>query len=175
VAANSIPPGEKLDMAVGIIPPSLVTSLTRAATDNIPGLGSSSSPTSSATTTSTSSAAFRDIVKQYDIRNITPRQFSSLIEQLHDSGTISDADQKELAQLRAELDQSGADPDESMNLLDFMQTKIAQLQKKSDSLSSQNLNTGNLNLATAQKQLDWVKKLATVQSPTDNGGVDAVA
>ncbi|HEX4148517.1 MAG TPA: hypothetical protein VHY20_06000, partial [Pirellulales bacterium] len=70
-----------------------------------------------------SSSAFRQIVSQFDIHDISPREFSSLVQQLASQGAISQSDQKELNQMRVELDLSGAQPDEPLDLEQFFQKK----------------------------------------------------
>ena len=56
-----------------------------------------------------SSESFHEILAHYDVTQITLRDFSELIQKLHESGSISDAEAKDLAQMRVELDQSNAD------------------------------------------------------------------
>src|SRR5262245_61914725 len=56
------------------------------------------------------SASFHEILAHYDVTHITPREFSELVQKLHESGDISDVEAQELALMRVDLDGSNADP-----------------------------------------------------------------
>ena len=118
-----------------------------------------------------SSAAFRQIVSQYDIHDISPREFSSLVQQLSTAGAISASDQKELNQMRVQMDLSGAPPDEPLDLVKFFQK---QTQNVSDVAADSSSSATTDFASTAQRQLEWAQKFATLQSSSDQQGVDAV-
>lgn len=76
----------------------------------------------------TPTAAMRDILSHYDMTDITPNDFSKLIQQLSDKGTLSQKDTQELSSIRVDLENAGISPDESVNLLDFYQQRITKAQ-----------------------------------------------
>ncbi len=119
-------------------------------------------PTSSAT-----SPAFRQILSQYDISSITPRQFSQMLQKLHQSCTISDPQYQNLSQIRTDLDASGIQPDEEVDLVKFYSQKLnkaqgaaAAAQTKSSPLPA----AQSQSLSTIQQRLDWLQKVSTIQS-----------
>src|SRR5690348_12505939 len=67
---------------------------------------------------------FRDVLSQYDVTEITPRQFSALAQQLFQSRAISADDLRELSQMRMMIDQQHPDPDGPINLLEFFGQKL---------------------------------------------------
>ena len=71
-----------------------------------------------------SGSAFHEILSRYDMTNTTPREFSALAQELHDSGEINDAEFRELSRMRLELEQAGQDPDDVINLVDFFENKL---------------------------------------------------
>src|SRR5687767_7791453 len=72
----------------------------------------------------TATAEFRQILAHYDLQNISPREFSELVQKLRESGAVSEADYQELAAMRLALDQQGMDPDAPLNLVDFFQEQL---------------------------------------------------
>lgn len=121
------------------------------------------------------SGQFHEILSQYDVTNITPRDFSNLVQQLHEAGAIGDADMRELSKMRLQLEQSGASPDTPVNLLEFFQANLENKQRRYDDLLRQGLPDqvatlrGDDFTAEARKQLDWVRKFALVQDSGDTG------
>jgi hypothetical protein len=121
-------------------------------------------------------AQARQILSGYDMQNITPSAFSDLIQQLQDGGIITEADQRELAQIRAELDESGTEPDEPVNLIEFLNARLAENKKKLDQLLRRNSTAVDPDayLNPTQRQLAWVQKFAALQKTSGNAPVDAV-
>ena len=96
----------------------------------------------------TPTAAMREILSHYDMTDITPNDFSKLIQQLSDKGAISPKDMQELSSIRVDLENAGVNPDESVNLLDFYQQQIAKVQDA----AAQSPNPG---AAQAQHRRCW--------------------
>src|SRR5688572_6791072 len=67
------------------------------------------------------SAEFRSILAGYDLKNISPREFSELVQKLREAGAVSENDYQELAAMRLALDEQGLDPDGPLDLVDFFQ------------------------------------------------------
>jgi len=128
-----------------------------------------------------SSESFHEILAHYDVTQITLRDFSELIQKLHESGSISDAEAKDLAQMRVELDQSNAEPDEPIDLVNFFEQKLKSLEEQwSDQQEKGADATGALPnrealLAPARRQLDWIQKFATLQSDKSTEPLDLLA
>jgi hypothetical protein len=121
---------------------------------------------------SPSAAAMREILSHYDMTDITPHDFSKLIQQLSDKGAISQKDVQELSSIRVDLENAGVSPDESVNLLEFYQQRIVKAQD----------GAGNSPDAAAQPNIDplvgrlnWVQKFATVRQQGSSSGVNAAA
>ncbi|HEX3657878.1 MAG TPA: hypothetical protein VHY91_16855 [Pirellulales bacterium] len=118
-----------------------------------------------------SSAAFRQVVSQFDMHDISPREFSSLVQQLSSAGAISASDQQELNQMRVQMDLSGAPPDEPLDLVKFFQK---QAQGVSDVAANNSSSETSDYTNTSQRQLEWAQKFATIQSSSSQEGVNTV-
>lgn len=117
-----------------------------------------------------------DILARYDLTDITPREFSQLLDDLHQSGLLTDEQFRELSEIRKDLASADVLPQEKIDLLDFYR----RLLEKADRLAS-----GDAQGATARqvadwrRRLDWLEKLAAAQSEIaaaspDSDGVFAV-
>ncbi len=121
-------------------------------------------------------AALRRIVAQYDVTHISPREFSTMIGQLHEAGALSDGQFQELAQIRADLDLQEVDPDEPLDLVDFYVDRLRELlaapNESADSQSPAPAAELGPQIASAQRYLQWLEKFAAIQSSADAVGVD---
>ena len=70
------------------------------------------------------SSAMRDIVSRYDMTDITPNDFSSMIQQLFAKGAVSAKDMQDLSSIRADLEAAGVSADQSVNLQEFYQQRL---------------------------------------------------
>ena len=128
--------------------------------------------------TAAETAAFREIVASYDVKEISPRDFSEMIQKLHDTGLLTDQQFQELSQIRVELDLARVEPDEDIDLADFYLDKFRALHESPEGASDA---TGLLparqrsQLASLGRGLQWVEKFAAIQSAEDGGGLDALA
>jgi hypothetical protein len=134
--------------------------------------------TSSASQTTTpgiapsNAAVARDILVQYDVKHMTPNQFSQMAQRLYDAGAISRQDYQDLAKIRTDLDAAGVDPDEASDLLRFYQDKI-QTVSQSVKATANLTQAGQLNPLT--QRLDWLEKFAVVQSQPETVGLSTLA
>jgi hypothetical protein len=131
-----------------------------------------SSPTAAGQPTSTAQTeALRKIMAQYDVNQITPNQFTQLVEKLHDAGVLNQQDVQSLSAVRSDLGAAHIEPDESVNLVDFYRQKVEDLQRQSSGG-----DTGAQSQLTPMRQrLDWIEKFATAHSKPDSLGLTAVA
>jgi hypothetical protein len=119
------------------------------------------------------SAAGRAILAKYDVTNISPDQFSQMIRQLYDAGSISQQDYQQLSKVRSDMDSAGLKPDQSINLLNFYRQKVQHARQQSD--DSTDPAASQDQVASMQHNLDWLEKIATVQSQPEATGVSTVA
>ena len=75
------------------------------------------------------SQAVQQILASYDVTNITPNQFSQMIQKLFDAGAISQKDLQDLNGARADLELGGVGGDETVNLPKFYSQKVQDVQK----------------------------------------------
>jgi hypothetical protein len=166
-------------MSVSSIPQSLLGSI---------GLANptSSSPTSpvQAPTAPTlavpggdSSQTLRDIIGQYNVRNISPDDFSQMINELQSSGAISTTDFRTLQQVRSSLDSSGASSSQPLDLVGFLQDQLAAAQQKAGGLQPGTPAAQTAQTATdsVEAQLAWVQKFSALQTVSGSQPLDATA
>jgi hypothetical protein len=127
-----------------------------------------------------SSSGFHQILSEYDMESITPKQFGELIQRLHQAGAINDGELRQLAKIRTELEQSAVAADEPINLVRFLQRSEAAAQSRYDLLQQQ--GNGDAETTDAAKnaweesrdRLQWVRKFALVHE-AGSAGIDAGA
>ncbi len=141
------------------------TSVVKTAAGKAAAVDSSSPPTPT--------AAMREILSQYDMADITPNDFSKLIQQLSEKGTISQKDMQELSSIRVDLENAGISSDESVNLLDFYQQRIAKVQEAAAHSPDATAVQPNIDLLVGR--LSWLQKFAAVRQQGASSGVNTVA
>lgn len=151
----------------------LTSRLTRETTDTKAAVGKTAAASPSSPPTPT--AAMREILSHYDMTDITPNDFSKLIQQLSDKGTISQKDVQELSSIRVDLENAGISSDDSVNLLDFYQQRIAKVQEQS--AQSPDPAAAKPTIDALVGRLNWIQRLAAVQQGAQGAqsGVNAVA
>jgi len=97
----------------------------------------------------------QEILSQYDVSDITPREFSEMLQSLHASGVITDQQYQDLSTLRAELDAQGIEPDEKIDLVQFCERR---LEDARDSNAESSL------VSTMERRLESLRKFALIQS-----------
>ena len=80
------------------------------------------------TLSASNSPAVQQILANYNVANITPNQFSQMIQKLFDAGAISQQDLQDLSGVRADLETAGIGADEMVNLPQFYSKKIQDVQ-----------------------------------------------
>jgi hypothetical protein len=137
---------------------------------------SSGEPSHDATAPSTQvSSKFREILARYDMRNISPRDFSELVQKLFDSGEIGQAEVQELSLLRLELDKSHADADQPLDLVKLVQDKLRQQEDEINRLNRRRPEQPidrDAALRLTRRQLEWVEKFASVQAGRFHDALD---
>ena len=100
------------------------------------------------------------IENRYDLRDITPRKFSELIETLSAAGALSPSELDDLRAIRAQLTSEQIDTDERIDLVAFLREKIAE---SADATSSNRpLSADDSNPAAAassQRHLELISRL----------------
>ena len=110
-----------------------------------------------------------DILRQYDITNITPDSYLQMIQKLYKAGALSEKDYQELSAVRGDLEKAGIDPGESVNLLEFCSDKLNQDQK---SLGDSTDKASQQRLGPDVRRVDWMQKFAMIQANPDAVGLD---
>jgi len=118
---------------------------------------------------------FHEILSRYDVTNITPREFSDLVQELHDSGEINDDEFRQLSRMRLELEQAGVGADDPIDLIDFFEDKLRDqtddLGAPQDPTAPPPETAGKDPAITAEthRQLEWVRKFALVHAAGADG------
>ncbi|HOA53387.1 MAG TPA: hypothetical protein PKI05_14130 [Thermogutta sp.] len=113
-----------------------------------------------------------EILKEYDVTHITPRQFSQMLQKLRESGSLTEQEYTELAQIRRDLAEAGVDADEPVDLIDFYQKFIRKLQLMQALGTAESTDDLQTALQRAEKHLKWLEKISTLQTEL---GTDAWA
>lgn len=108
------------------------------------------------------------VVSQYDITDISPRDFSEMLRELRDSGAITESEYGDLAQIRLDMDAEGLDPDDSLNLLDFYETAVNRARQDEDSEETP------VNFEAMERRLDWLQKVAILEETPDAAGINTL-
>lgn len=134
-------------------------------------------PTKSNTLAAPASEELRDILAHYDMKNISPREFSELVQKLKESGAISETDYQELALVRLELDQQGIDPDGPLDLVKHLQERLQHEEKdlrKQEARQSTPIDRREA-LAATLRQIEWIQKFDIVNRSDAYQPLDAFA
>ena len=131
--------------------------------------------------------ALREILSKYDVTDITPREFSAMLQEMHKEGLISDDLFKQLSLIRGELDRAGIDADDSIDLPAFYEKQLMTLRLNStlafgrtDESDADDSGTGISGTEAGGKKdveerLGWLRKMAVAQDSADMVGLNAVA
>lgn len=124
------------------------------------------------------SDAFRDVLAKYDVRNISPRELTEMLQELREAGGIGDAELNQLAQIRLDLDVARVDPDQPLDLLERYEEKLAEQSRDLEKLLQRRAPDA-AQLATAQQRVErsetlvtWLRRFATLHH---SRGIDAAA
>jgi len=123
-------------------------------------------------------AVLQEILASYDVTDMSPREFSEMLQKLYEAGALTDQELQELSLIRVDLDLEGVDPDKTLNLVDFYVEKINELSQSLDDVEDPAgllLSDRSARLAPVKRRLEWLQKLAAVQSAPDGVGLDALA
>lgn len=113
---------------------------------------------------SSQSASWQEILKDYDLSDITPQQFSKMLQRLRDANLIDDKDFASLSLVRSDLAEAGIESNESVDLLAFYRRFIHRLQLAETQGASAESASASARLEQAQKNLQWLEKLTFLQS-----------
>jgi len=115
-------------------------------------------------------AALRDVLTRYDVTEMTPQDFSEMIQRLYHAGAITDEQLQELSHVRLDLEQADVAPDEPIDLLEFY---VRQIEKAQQRLDDRDGAVG-VQLAPLLRRLEWIEKLAVLHDTADHLGLDTL-
>jgi hypothetical protein len=141
--------------------------------DRVESSGSRSAdwPRQSPALSSGLTALLRQVAARYNVTEITPREFSDMLDALHQAGALTDEELQQLARVRVDLDLENIDPDEEVDLVDFYTDRLEQLLKTEE---DGGLSGGrSRDVVRAEQLLGWMEKFALIQSGADVFGLDA--
>lgn len=127
-----------------------------------------------------SAGSMRDILAHYDLRKISPRSFSEMLQRLHDAGQIDESEFRELSLIRLELDQAGLDPDQEIDLIALLEKKLRErideldrAERKSDTpLSAADRKAA---LGSLERHVEWLHKFDAIHQNRGAATVDSLA
>jgi hypothetical protein len=122
-----------------------------------------------------SSAAAQKILSQYDVKNISPQEFSDMLQKLHQAGAVSSADFQSLSAIPGELEKEGTSSDQRVNLVQIYTDKLQQLQTQNPTSSGGNGQTAaGAAAAPAQRCLQLLQKFAMSHATPNGMGLNTV-
>lgn len=121
--------------------------------------------------------AMRNVLAQYDVREITPRTFAEMLQKLKQAGVLSESDFKDLSVIRLELEKDGVGADDKVDLLDFCARKMKDFQKELQQLKEKTGATPPADTADSalRRRLEWMQKFAAVHENPMAVGLEAEA
>jgi hypothetical protein len=149
-----------------------VASGAKQAAGNVASAAGATGAAASAAAPLSSSSAMRDIVSRYDMTDITPNDFSTMIQQLYAKGAVSAKDMQDLSSIRADLESAGIAADQAVNLQEFYQQRMSSA-KASAAQSPDPAAAANIQALAAR--MTWVQQFAAVRQSNEPTGVNAVA
>ncbi|MBN1911819.1 MAG: hypothetical protein JW818_18910 [Pirellulales bacterium] len=115
--------------------------------------------------------ALTEILAQYDVTDITPRDFSELLQKLHKTGALPDDVLKELALVRADLDRKGVAPDEQIDLIEFYSEQL----EERETWGFVGEKEGEPSTSDLSFRLGWLQKFGLMHAAPDSLGLDETA
>ncbi len=122
-------------------------------------------------------AALQNIVNQYNLESISPRELAALATELQRAGGLSPKELQGLQRLRQELEESGVGADEPIDLLQFVQQRMSQFrqnatQARQSGADPQVVASADLTANFAIEQSRLIDKLTTLQHPNQRSSLD---
>lgn len=110
--------------------------------------------------------AVQEILSQYDVTQISPRQYTEMLQKLRKAGAISDKDYQDLSQVRSDIEKQGVGADDEVDLLSLYSDKVRQAEHAADPEQG--------DLTALRGRLQWLQKFALVQG-AEPAWLDAAA
>jgi len=118
--------------------------------------------------------ALTEILFQRDVRDMTVRDFSEMIEQLRAADLISEEHRNLLAGVPGDLADFGIEPDESVDLVDFYESLVARAQSALERAETpEERSRLKTKLANFDQRLQWMQKLEALAEGPHGSGIDA--
>ncbi len=120
--------------------------------------------------------AMREILKEYDVTDISPRGFSEMLQKLHRAGALGDKEYQELSLVRLDLDREGIGANERVNLVELFNRKLKGIQDAPRDLDEDYAAQADreATAGTLSRRLEWLEKFSAIHSSPSPFGVDAV-
>ncbi len=141
-------------------------------------LSSSSSGSTAPTTGSKAGVlALREIAARYDVTKITPSEFAQMLQQIEQTGALSEADRQLLAQILVDLHQEGIAPNETIDLVRFYTKKVEKFRDSLENRSFPPAGHRHLEamLAAMEKRLDWLRRFALVHTHPEGASLNLLS
>lgn len=124
-----------------------------------------------------SDAALRSVLARYDVTQITPRQYSQMLEEMRSTGALTEDELNQLGQVLLDLNAENVDPDDEINLLDFYTDRLEKLQGQMQEGGSDEAACSGVaqSLAGVQNRLDWLTKFSLIQASGNAQGLNVLS
>jgi hypothetical protein len=146
--------------------------LTKHAATTATVAGGTLATAATSSTTNPATTALRQILAKYDVTDISPNDFSTMIQSLYNNGSISKTDFQNLSSLRSEVQASGVQPDEQINLLDYYRQQVQNAQAATANPSD---TAAQQQIAPMLQRLGWLEKFAAGHAQPETIGLSTLA
>ena len=122
-------------------------------------------------------SAAAEILSDYDVTDITPEEFSEMIDRLGRAGLLSDQESRQLAKVRLDLERANIESDDSINLIEFYGGMLQAMEREFASLDplAAAMSDKQSSLDATRERFAWIEKFALIQSAPDALGLDSLA
>lgn len=141
-----------------------VDGLVQGARQSLAGIVEQSTPSSSGV--EPGRPTVQEIVARFDVNRISPREFSSLVRQLNEAGHLSDQELQQLAAIRVDLELSGADPNEAIDLVAFFHRQLSDVQRQQSEAGGNDALRGDIEKKASRirRHLGWLQQFTAAQT-----------
>ncbi len=123
--------------------------------------------------TAGSAAMVREILKDYDVTDLSPRKLSEMLQRLHGAGVLTDEQFQQLALIRLDLDSQNVGPEERIDLVDHYRRRLEEVQRNLADGDWSGSDRSDPDIDRVRQWLTWLEKFALIEAAPDHLGLSS--